>query len=113
MDSDFRTPPKVKNTKRKHKKPLYRPPPVLTEYSPPFSKKDSQEPEYRHQEPEYRHQLPEETISDYNIDKSSSEPAPLSGLSSLMGEFEKLMGQQSQWLKMAWNGRDEAMAAAA
>ena len=69
MDSDFRTPPKVKNTKRKHKKPLYRPPPVLTEYSPPFSKKDSQEPEYRHQEPEYRHQLPEETISDYNIDK--------------------------------------------
>ena len=69
MDSDFRTPPKVKNNKRKHKKPLYRPPPVLTEYSPPFSKKDSQTPEYRHQEPEYRHQLPEETISDFNIDK--------------------------------------------
>ena len=61
MESDYRIPPK-KKIKRKHNKPLYRPPPVLREYTPPFSSKESQEPEYRHQ-------YPEETVSDFQVDK--------------------------------------------
>ena len=39
-----------------------------------------------------------------------SQGAPLSGLSGLV---EKLMGEHSEWLKLAWQGRDEAAAAAA
>ena len=60
MNSDFRIPPKKSN--KKHKKPLYRPPPVLTEYKPPVQ---PEEPLF----PEYRHQFPEETNTDFNIDK--------------------------------------------
>ena len=60
MNSDFRIPPKKSN--KKPKKPLYRPPPVLTENKPPVQ---SEEPTF----PEYRHQFPEETNTDYNVEK--------------------------------------------
>ena len=88
-----------KSTKRK---PLYKPPPVLTKYQPP-------EPSDRLSQ-EYRHQYPDATSSNSKVTKTSMDSEPLVGLSSFM---ENLMGQHSAWIKRAWRGRDEAAAAAA
>ena len=38
---------------------------------------------------------------------------PLKGLTSLPLLMERLMGEHSAWIKRAWQGRDEAAAAAA
>ena len=90
---------KVKKSTKK--KPLYKPPPVLTKYAPPkSSSKMSQE--YRN---EY---LEEDSGLNFKLDNE-----PLKRLSSLPQLMEKLMGEHSQWIKRAWQGRDEAAAAAA
>ena len=89
------------NTPRRKRKPLYKPPPVLTKYAPPrSSSKVSQE--YRNEK--------EEGNMGLNF-KLESEP--LKKLSSLPQLMERLMGKHSQWIKRAWQGRDEAAAAAA
>ena len=49
------------NRRKTNKKPLYKPPPVLTKYSPPDSmSRNSQE---------YRHQYPEESDTNFKISK--------------------------------------------
>merc|ERR1712079_68358 len=93
-----------KSTKRK---PLYKPPPVLTEYSPPKSSSRLS--------PEYRHQYPDTSSSSETDQKETLDLdiTPLKGLTSLPLLMERLMGEHSAWIKRAWQGRDEAAAAAA
>jgi len=87
-----------KSTKNK---PLYKPPPVLTKYlAPESSERLSQE---------YRHQYPDASSSNSKVAETSMESDSLMGLSSFM---ENLMGKHSAWIKRAWQGRDEAAAAA-
>ena len=87
-----------KSTKNK---PLYKPPPVLTKYvAPESSERLSQE---------YRHQYPDASSTNSKVAETSVERDSLMGLSSFM---ENLMGKHSAWIKRAWQGRDEAAAAA-
>ena len=63
-DSDYKIFSKLNKKKNKKKKPLYRPPPVLTEYKPVFSSRQSQEAQ-----PQYRHQYPDDSFTDYKVEK--------------------------------------------
>jgi len=92
-----------KSTKRK---PLYKPPPVLTEYNPPSSSSRLSQ--------EYRHTFSDSSSSNSNINNKMKDEnnEPLERLASLPMLMEKLMGEHSAWIKRAWQGRDEAAAAA-
>ena len=64
-DSDYKIFSKLnKKRNKKKKKPLYRPPPVLTEYKPVFSSRQSDEAQ-----PQYRHQYPDDSSTDYKVEK--------------------------------------------
>ena len=64
-DSDYKIFSKLnKKRNKKKKKPLYRPPPVLTEYKPVFSSRQSDEAQ-----PQYRHQYPDDSTTDYKVEK--------------------------------------------
>ena len=105
------------------KKPLYKPPPVLTEYEPPNNA------EVR----EYKHQYP--TVSTQKNEKVSyPEPAQVSNrvgalfpfsvmqeamtnlpnaLQNLPMFMERLMGNHADWVQRAWRGRERDESAAA
>jgi len=102
------------------KKPLYKPPPVLTKYEPP---KAAQIPEYKHQYPTV---APAQKKSEkVGFDK----PAPGSGalfpnvedamtnlpnaLQNLPMFMERLMGNHADWVQRAWRGRERDESAAA
>jgi len=107
------------------KKPLYKPPPVLTEYKPPKSA----------QVPEYKHQYPEPVTARKKHKKVSfHEPAQVSNrvgaqfpfsnvqeamtnlpnaLQNLPMFMERLMGNHADWVQRAWKGRERDESAAA
>jgi len=83
------------------KKPLYKPPPVLTEYEPP---KSANVPEYRHQFPVASKAKKQEKESMANL------PNALQNLPMFM---ERLMGNHADWVQRAWRGRERDESAAA
>ena len=99
------------------KKPLYKPPPVLTEYKPP---KSSHIPEYKHQYPDISAQNKNEKVSLFETPHES----PISNVQDAMNNIpnalqslpmfmEKLMGNHADWMQRAWRGRERDESAAA
>jgi len=93
---------KASKTKSNSKKPLYKPPPVLTEYTPP---KSSSIPEYKHQYPAVKAQKKKD-----DKDPLTNLPNALQNLPMFM---ERLMGNHADWVQRAWRGRERDESAAA
>jgi hypothetical protein len=84
------------------KKPLYKPPPVLTEYKPPKSAKI----------PEYKHQYPAAVAAPKKSEKEAMTNLP-NALQNLPMFMERLMGDHADWVQRAWRGRERDESAAA
>lgn len=102
------------------KKPLYKPPPVLTKYEPP---KAAQIPEYKHQYPTV---APAQKKSEnVGFDKPVQGSGALfpnvedamtnlpNALQNLPMFMERLMGNHADWVQRAWRGRERDESAAA
>jgi len=103
------------------KKPLYKPPPVLTEYQPPRS---AQVPEYKHQYPAVAAPKKDEKVSFDKPAPVSSAPFPFTNVQEAMTNLpnalqnlptfmERLMGGHADWVQRAWRGRERDESAAA
>jgi len=92
---------KLSKPKFNSKKPLYKPPPVLTEYQPP---KSAKVPDYKHQYPAVAAQNKNEKEAMTNL------PNALQNLPMFM---ERLMGNHADWVQRAWRGRERDESAAA
>lgn len=92
---------KLSKPKFSSKKPLYKPPPVLTEYQPP---KSAKVPDYKHQYPAVAAQNKNEKEAMTNL------PNALQNLPMFM---ERMMGNHADWVQRAWRGRERDESAAA
>ena len=112
---------KLSKPKFSSKKPLYKPPPVLTEYQPP---KSAKVPDYKHQYPAVAAQNKNEKVSFPAPAQVSSALFPFPNMQEAMTNLpnalqnlpmfmERMMGNHADWVQRAWRGRERDESAAA